>query len=260
MPQGDRTGPAGQGPKTGREAGYCTGNDTPGYQNPPSNACPYCGKQLEDGIDICPTCNKTVKPGRGQGGIGRGMGPGRGTGPGRIGIGRGMGPGRVLNQSKLNDTEHQIVEAIGNLFKSGNEDVLGLVHRDETSHHFEKQWNTIEEMFALKVIKSPFHEELTSAFRDIHSYKYVDDSTFPIALRKRLTARGIPTEEIVNAEKHLQEICEELKKENFQEKAAGWNPNLDQIIDITKNANNRKPSQEEPFTGGGPAPDPNEIA
>jgi hypothetical protein len=165
------------------------------------------------------------------------------------------------NNIPLRTEERNLVEAIGNLFKSGNEDVLGLVHKDEeTSHHFEKQWNTIEEMFALKVIKSPFHEELTSAFRDIHSYKYVDDSTFPIALRKRLTARGIPTEEIVNAEKHLQEICEELKKENFQEKAAGWNPNLDQIIDLTKNANNRKPSQEAPFTGGGPAPDPNEIA
>ncbi|HUU40502.1 MAG TPA: hypothetical protein VMW42_06165 [Desulfatiglandales bacterium] len=161
---------------------------------------------------------------------------------------------------KLHGAERNLVEAIGNLFKNGDEDILGLVHKDEeTSHHFEKQWNTIEEMFALKVVKSPFHEELTSAFRDIHSYKYVDDSTFPIALRKRLSARGIPTEEITNAEKHLQEICEELKKENFQEKAAGWNPNLDQIIDTTKNANNRKPSQEAPFTGGGPAPDPNEI-
>jgi len=31
MPGGDRTGPLGQGPMTGRAAGYCVGNDFPGY-------------------------------------------------------------------------------------------------------------------------------------------------------------------------------------------------------------------------------------
>lgn len=30
---GDGTGPEGLGPKTGRGAGYCTGNSVPGYQN-----------------------------------------------------------------------------------------------------------------------------------------------------------------------------------------------------------------------------------
>ncbi len=34
MPAGDRTGPAGYGPRTGRAAGYCAGYDTPGYLNP----------------------------------------------------------------------------------------------------------------------------------------------------------------------------------------------------------------------------------
>lgn len=31
MPSGDRTGPAGQGPATGRRLGYCSGFDSPGY-------------------------------------------------------------------------------------------------------------------------------------------------------------------------------------------------------------------------------------
>lgn len=31
MPRGDRTGPWGDGPKTGRMMGYCAGNDHPGY-------------------------------------------------------------------------------------------------------------------------------------------------------------------------------------------------------------------------------------
>lgn len=35
MPGGDRTGPMGFGPMTGRGAGYCAGYSVPGYGNPP---------------------------------------------------------------------------------------------------------------------------------------------------------------------------------------------------------------------------------
>jgi hypothetical protein len=34
MPRGDRTGPAGMGPMTGRGAGFCAGYSVPGYANP----------------------------------------------------------------------------------------------------------------------------------------------------------------------------------------------------------------------------------
>ena len=34
MPRGDRTGPAGMGPMTGRGAGYCAGFQAPGFANP----------------------------------------------------------------------------------------------------------------------------------------------------------------------------------------------------------------------------------
>jgi len=34
MPRGDRTGPAGMGPMTGRAAGYCAGFPVPGFMNP----------------------------------------------------------------------------------------------------------------------------------------------------------------------------------------------------------------------------------
>jgi hypothetical protein len=34
MPRGDRTGPAGLGPMTGRAFGYCAGYSVPGYANP----------------------------------------------------------------------------------------------------------------------------------------------------------------------------------------------------------------------------------
>lgn len=68
MPWGDRTGPWGRGPMTGRGAGYCAGYDMPGYANPVG--------------------------GRGYGrGYGRGFGRGMGRGFGR-GFGRGRGYGR----------------------------------------------------------------------------------------------------------------------------------------------------------------------
>lgn len=31
MPRGDKTGPEGSGPMTGRQLGYCTGNNRPGF-------------------------------------------------------------------------------------------------------------------------------------------------------------------------------------------------------------------------------------
>jgi len=34
MPKGNGTGPAGTGPMTGRGAGYCAGNNAPGWQTP----------------------------------------------------------------------------------------------------------------------------------------------------------------------------------------------------------------------------------
>lgn len=34
MPAGDRTGPGGMGPMTGRGAGYCSGYDAPGWASP----------------------------------------------------------------------------------------------------------------------------------------------------------------------------------------------------------------------------------
>jgi len=55
MPAGDRTGPQGLGPRTGRAGGYCAGYPSPGYMNP--------------------------IPGRGRGG--RGWGRGHGWGRGR---------------------------------------------------------------------------------------------------------------------------------------------------------------------------------
>ncbi|MDD5063538.1 MAG: DUF5320 domain-containing protein [Phycisphaerae bacterium] len=65
MPRGDRTGPAGLGPMTGRAAGFCAGYQVPGFMNPLGGRGYW---------------------GRGRGG-GRGRGFGRGFGWARAGYG-----------------------------------------------------------------------------------------------------------------------------------------------------------------------------
>ncbi len=43
MPRGDRTGPVGSGPMTGRMAGYCAGFPRPGFANPAYRGGPGFG-------------------------------------------------------------------------------------------------------------------------------------------------------------------------------------------------------------------------
>ena len=63
MPRGNKTGPQGQGPMTGRGAGFCAGYDVPGYAN---DAVPGCGGRFGAGYHR--------GNGRGQGFGGRGLG------------------------------------------------------------------------------------------------------------------------------------------------------------------------------------------
>ena len=71
MPRGDRTGPMGAGPMTGRAAGYCAGYPTPGYMN------------------------------RGWGGGGFGFGGGRGRGFRGYGRGWGYAPGYPVGPGQM---------------------------------------------------------------------------------------------------------------------------------------------------------------
>ena len=75
MPRGDRTGPRGMGPRTGRAMGYCSGHDAPGFANPGPGAGGRCaggGLGLARGR------------GRATPGYGMGMAWGRGGGRGRV--------------------------------------------------------------------------------------------------------------------------------------------------------------------------------
>ena len=91
MPGGDRTGPAGLGPMTGRAAGYGAGRPVPGY------------------LSLVPRRGLWGwARGRGRG-RGKGRGGGRGMGKGR-GLGRGMGRGRGMMPSAGTAPRPQIGE------------------------------------------------------------------------------------------------------------------------------------------------------
>ena len=83
MPAGDRTGPLGMGPMTGRAAGYCAGYPVPGYANPiPGRGFLTMGTYG----GMMPIYSPTPYPVRGQpygGWFGRGRGRGFGRGPSR---------------------------------------------------------------------------------------------------------------------------------------------------------------------------------
>ncbi len=71
MPRGDRRGPNGMGPMTGRAAGFCSGSNTPGFANTGA-----------------------------VGGYGQGMGAGRGFGGGFHGAANGAGHGRGMGRTQ----------------------------------------------------------------------------------------------------------------------------------------------------------------
>ena len=74
MPRGDRRGPEGFGPMTGRGYGYCAGYEAPGY------AAPAPGRGMGRGH-----CGPGFGAGYGGRGLGRRRGRGYGWGPGSWG-------------------------------------------------------------------------------------------------------------------------------------------------------------------------------
>lgn len=87
--RGDKTGPEGKGPKTGRGLGYCSGSDEPGYLNPANSQGSGPGRGLgrleisekTKGEDILFGRGLAHRHGRMRGqrpGLGRGFGQGRG--------------------------------------------------------------------------------------------------------------------------------------------------------------------------------------
>lgn len=155
----------------------------------------------------------------------------------------------------LNKHEKAILEAVEGLLQQDAK--LGLsIHKDkEVSHLSQFRWEGIDDLFTLKVAGSPFKDAMTSAFYAVHSHKYIDHPTFKLAFDKEMSARAVPTAMREQALKHVDAIVEDLTVKKPNEQDAGWNPAMDEIVEMTTKADDRKAETSEPFTGGGPNPE-----
>ncbi len=116
MPGGDRTGPAGYGPRTGRAAGFCAGFDSPGFMNPG-----FGGRGRGMGF------GRGWR--RGTGGAGYGWGRGGGYGPGR---GAGYGYGRYYSRTAELEDLQGYADSLEAELKSVKQEIQSL-ETEETS-------------------------------------------------------------------------------------------------------------------------------
>jgi len=140
----------------------------------------------------------------------------------------------------LNKNEKLLIESIKNMLKQDAK--LGLsIHNSEDDGNFSERGyeylhNQIDEMYAIKAAELVHAESVTSSFNMVHSYKYLDDPSFPTAVEKEMVAKAVPAEERKRALGFIPKIIEELREEqrSWTEKDSGFNPNLDEILDTTR--------------------------
>lgn len=165
----------------------------------------------------------------------------------------------------LDKTSQQLLEALKNSLRAtiteGTtladmlKDVGQESHEGEQSSQF--RWEGIDDAFKLKVAGSPHEDAITSAFFQTHSYKYLDNPTFKLSFERELRQRAVPTNEITSALGYVDKLVKELDN-NPGEQDSGWHPNLDEIADMTRNADSRDAKYTEPFSGGGLYPEGDE--
>lgn len=138
----------------------------------------------------------------------------------------------------LNQEEKALLEALNHLLKDGDE--LGLSHHkvdelDVSERGFEYLHNNIDDSFAVKAAELLHADSVTKAFHSVHSYKYIDDPSFCDAFRKEMTGMAVPAQEREKACKFIDDIIEDLGGMNeFAEKDAGFNPNMQEIKDVSQ--------------------------
>jgi hypothetical protein len=163
----------------------------------------------------------------------------------------------------LSKLEQQIIEAIKNGLKadlltedSALQGMLDQVQHgaDETSHTSQFRWEGIDDAFKLKLAGEAYEDSITSAFFQTHSYKYLDNPSFKLSFETELENRAVPTNSIQTALGYVDDLVKELSS-NPGEQDAGWNPNIDEIVDVTTNADDRDAKYTDPFTGGGHYPE-----
>lgn len=149
----------------------------------------------------------------------------------------------------ISDKEKMLLEAFRNAL---DDKALGLLPKNkqtkETSHYLNFKYEDINDMMFIKTNTLTFSDAIMTAFQNTHSYKYVTDPTFVLAFHKNMKAMGLPSAEQEKAIESLNEIIKSLYKDGYKAEADyGWNPHMDEIVDITSNADSRKAKNDIPF-------------
>jgi len=134
----------------------------------------------------------------------------------------------------LNRNEQMLSEAIKNML---DDTALGVdAHKgqdEERANTFTFLHEEIEQAYRLETIDLDHQESVCSAFAKIHSHKYLDDPSFALSFKKEMTARAVPMEDMTAALEAMGKIKEKMLAEK-DEKDAGWNPDLDEIVKISQ--------------------------
>jgi len=141
----------------------------------------------------------------------------------------------------LKQNEQLVLEAVQSMLQQDAK--LGLsIHNDDhkstgpSERGYEYLHNQIDEMFHLKAAEFTYSEGVCAAFTKVHSYKWIDDPSFTTAMKKEMTAQGIPKEEREKALAIVPKIMEEIEIEQneWTEKDAGFNPNMREIRETSQ--------------------------
>lgn len=140
----------------------------------------------------------------------------------------------------LNANEKLVLESITSMLHQDAK--LGLTFHDadqkddEIEHGHQYLHEQIDDMLLLKAAELVHAESVTSAFRKVHSYKYIDDWTFLPAMEKEMISKAVPNEERIKALQFIPKIISELRAEHhlWTEKDSGFNPNLKEVKKVSQ--------------------------
>jgi len=137
----------------------------------------------------------------------------------------------------LRKHETTVCEAIDTMLR--HKVALGLQDlpkdaKEEEEHSFQFLHEQINEMFAIKAAGLTHHDGICAAFHKVHNYKFITDPTFRRSVDEEMKSQGIPAAECEQVLDYIPAIISEIKKDDWCERDFGFNPNLGEIIKVSK--------------------------
>lgn len=131
----------------------------------------------------------------------------------------------------MNQNEKNLLEGILRYFGMGDEYGQPKLETplDHSVQHLREQ---INQEFALKAIDLIHYESVCQAFSKAHNIYGLGNSKIPKLMRTELKSQGVPGSEIDEAIAIVDKLVDEFGDADcWNERDAGWHPNLDEIKD-----------------------------